>query len=101
MVLADFVEEKPKNDFSDPAYHELAILNGEINRLDSDQLDHALTAFNLSSKGCYGVKQKRLKSYVREKKQEIAGLKPRKQNTRPLDYLRRRTETSKVEKKNS
>ena len=86
-MLADFVEEKPKNDFSDPVYHELAILNGEINRLDSDQLDHALTAFNLSSKGCYGVKQKRLKSYVREKKQEIAGLKPRKQNTQPLDYL--------------
>ncbi len=88
MVLADFVEEKPKADFSDPIYHELAILNGEINRLDSEQLDDALKAFNLDCKGCFGVKQKRLKSYVREKKQEIAGIKKSSPNSkRPLDFL--------------
>ncbi|XP_075243035.1 3'-5' exoribonuclease 1-like [Convolutriloba macropyga] len=87
MVLAEFIEDKPKSDFSDPIYHELAILNGEINRLDSEQLDDALKAFNLTCTGCFGVRQKRLKSYVRDKKQEIAGVNKRSPGRRPLDYL--------------
>ncbi|KFV03543.1 3'-5' exoribonuclease 1, partial [Pterocles gutturalis] len=56
------------NDFSDPVYKEIALTNGYINRMTSDELRSKLAEFKLETRGVKDVLKKRLKNYYKKQK---------------------------------
>uniref|UniRef100_A0A8B9Y279 3'-5' exoribonuclease 1 n=1 Tax=Bos mutus grunniens TaxID=30521 RepID=A0A8B9Y279_BOSMU len=54
------------NDFSDPVYKEIAIMNGCINRMSKEELRAKLSEFKLETTGVKDVLKKRLKNYYKK-----------------------------------
>lgn len=66
LTLADTTkDDKEANEspFSHPVYHQLALINGRINKMTTDELRDELTKADLSNRGDKEVLKKRLKNY--------------------------------------
>ncbi|XP_067114414.1 3'-5' exoribonuclease 1 isoform X1 [Osmerus mordax] len=55
-------------EFSDPVYKEIALANGQINRMNQDELRSKLAALKLDTRGVKDVLRKRLKSHYKKLK---------------------------------
>ncbi|KAL3863757.1 hypothetical protein ACJMK2_005494 [Sinanodonta woodiana] len=80
---------KPKvlkdGDYSDPVYKKLSRINGEINRMNKDEIKHKLADLKLDTRGVKDILKKRLKNYYKRKKLAIAKVQPDKRTK--YDYL--------------
>lgn len=59
-------------DYSHPVYKEIALANGEINRMTKDELRKKLEDLKLDTRGVKDVMKKRLKSHYKKHKLQIA-----------------------------
>ncbi|KAK3096047.1 hypothetical protein FSP39_022478 [Pinctada imbricata] len=60
----------------DPVYKKLSAINGEINRMNREELQSRLAELKLNTRGVNDVLKKRLKSYYRQRKLMKAKVKP-------------------------
>ncbi|XP_038826482.1 3'-5' exoribonuclease 1-like [Salvelinus namaycush] len=57
-----------RGEFSDPVYKEIALANGQINRMNKDELRSKLAECKLDTRGVKDVMKKRLKNYYKKQK---------------------------------
>ncbi|XP_069139676.1 3'-5' exoribonuclease 1-like [Argopecten irradians] len=75
-----------KDGVSENIYRKLSVINGEINKMDRDQLKRRLADLKMDTRGVNDVLKKRLKLYYRQRKLMKANI--RVPSTKPLyDYL--------------
>lgn len=62
--------------FGNPVYKQIAMRNGEINRMTKEDIRKKLAELNLDTKGLKEVLKKRLKNHYKKQKLMIAAVKP-------------------------
>ncbi|XP_072309822.1 3'-5' exoribonuclease 1 isoform X2 [Eucyclogobius newberryi] len=64
----DTSSSPPNGDYSHPVYKEIALANGQINRMSKEELRKKLSDLKLDTRGVKDVMKKRLKSHYKKQK---------------------------------
>lgn len=75
------------NEFSDPVFKKLSLINGKINRKTKDELKIKLAELALDTRGVKEVLRKRLKNYYRRQKLAKSHVMPAGGTVTPYDFL--------------